>query len=112
MLGTILRWFATAVRDWLNGYIDADWKVKQESLQRDAAALQRQHAETEKINTEKEQQVAAREKVIEQRDQEIEASQAGVIKRQEQRAERAKARESNEKPTKTIDEILGFTDKS
>lgn len=60
----ILRWLATALRDWLNGYIDPGWKLKQDKLQRDAAAFQRQHAETEKVNAEIDKRVAVNDAAI------------------------------------------------
>lgn len=41
ILSVFFKWLATAARDWLNGYLNPNWKADQEQLQQDAAAHQR-----------------------------------------------------------------------
>src|SRR6185295_11405483 len=74
-MGTILRWIAAALRDWLNSYINPNWKAEQEQLQKDAAAHQRAHAETEKQNAELEKHVDQRDKEIAQNEKLAEESE-------------------------------------
>lgn len=64
---TILKWIATTIRNWLNGYIDSEWKAKQEELQRDAAAFQRQRqiVKAETVEIDKHEAVTEQNRVIE-----------------------------------------------
>lgn len=89
-MGALLKWLATVLRDWLNGYISPTWKADQEQLQKDAAAFQRYEA-----------------RVI------AEAAEIGmVIKKREVEAakleqERLKEKERIEK-AESIEDVLGF----
>jgi hypothetical protein len=60
-LGAIFRWILTAIRDWLNGQIDPQWRAKQEQLQQDAAAHQRKEKVVKEEIAEAEKHEAATE---------------------------------------------------
>lgn len=98
-MGAIIRWILIAIRDFLNGQIDAEWKAKQEQLQQDAAAHQRQHAQTEAEN-----QVI--EERVEQRETEIVANE---VKELEIETKRVAENERIEKTTSLKD--LWFPDR-
>lgn len=98
-MSVFLKWLATALRDWLNGYISPTWKADQEKLQQDAAAHQRQHKQTGVEN-------AAIEQGVVESERQIAKDQAEVIKRQQEQEERR----ANHKPS-SISEALGYTDK-
>lgn len=67
-MGGLLKWIAGAIRDWLNGYLDPEWKQKQADLGLAVKSQVEQHAETVKEN-------AAIDARVEQRDAEIAADE-------------------------------------
>lgn len=90
-MGTLLKWLATVLRDWLNGYINPNWKADQEQLQKDAAAHQRREAE---VKTE----TAVIDEGIKKR--EVEAAKL--------EQERLKEKERIEK-AESIEDVLGYS---
>lgn len=98
-MGAIIRWILVAIRDFLNGKIDAEWKAKQEQIQQDAAAHQRQHDQTEA-------EIQVIEERVVQRETEIAANE---VKELEIETERVVENERIEKTTSLKD--LWFPEK-